>query len=65
MWQQWVSSLNGPLTYVQHHITINVLSVSLNKTFPSFKFDWITDTSLFLVSVICICYICLAFYYIV
>ena len=29
--------LNGPLPYVQHHITNkNVLSASLNKTFPSF-----------------------------
>ena len=31
-------SLCGPLPYVQCHITVNknVLSVSLNKTFPSF-----------------------------
>ena len=29
--------VNGPLTYVQCHITIKyVLSASLNKTFPSF-----------------------------
>ena len=30
--------LNGPLPYVQRHITVNknVLSASLNKTFPSF-----------------------------
>ena len=31
-------SLNGPLPYVRCHITVNknVLSASLNKTFPSF-----------------------------
>ena len=29
-------SLSGPLPYVRCHITVNVLSVSLNKTFPSF-----------------------------
>ena len=31
--------LNGPLPYVQLHITVNknVLSASLNKTFPSFR----------------------------
>ena len=28
--------LSGPLPYVQHHITINVLSMLLNKTFLSF-----------------------------
>ena len=30
--------LNGPLPYVRRHITVNknVLSASLNKTFPSF-----------------------------
>ena len=29
--------LSGPLPYVRRHITVNnVLSVSLNKTFPSF-----------------------------
>ena len=39
MWRQRVSSpyLSGSLPYVWHHITVNknVLSVSLNKTFPS------------------------------
>ena len=32
--------LNGPLPYVRCHITVdkNVLSVSLNKTFPPFSF---------------------------
>ena len=38
--QMWVSScyLNGPLPYAQSQITIdkNVLSASLNKTFPAF-----------------------------
>ena len=31
-------SVSGPSPYVQCHITINVLSTSLNKTFPSFLF---------------------------
>ena len=31
-------SLSGTMPYVEHHITVNknVLSASLNKTFPSF-----------------------------
>ena len=31
--------LNGPLPYVRRHITVNknVLTASLNKTFPSFQ----------------------------
>ena len=40
MWRQQVSShyLNGSLPYVRRHITVkeNVLSASLNKTFPSY-----------------------------
>ena len=34
--------MNGPLPYVRRHITVlkNVLSVSLNKTFPSFHPDF-------------------------
>ena len=32
-------SLSGPLTCVRHHIAVNEICASLNKTFPSFLLD--------------------------
>ena len=41
--------LNDPLPYVCRSITVNVLSASLNKTFPSFQYSYI----LFIVVLYC------------